>query len=163
VANTWAALVALARRGKLDLAYPTVLAGYGVRQTRSHRQIGAKLNANDVSSTYAQQRKGFVVERLDHYDKDDEVWAEILVPDKTATPAELAASRIDFPAWLDTLASRDRKIALKLAAGETTSSVAKTFGVSPGRVSQLRRELMRSWQAFHGEQPPPQDAALAAA
>ncbi len=65
----------------------------------------------------------------------------ILVEDKRATPADLAASRIDFPAWLKTLSQRDRRIALKLSQGESTSRVARQFRLSVGRVSQLRGEL----------------------
>jgi len=53
--------------------------------------------------------------------------------------------------WLDTLRSRDRKIALTLAAGETTAGTACKFSLTPGRVSQVRRELEEAWQAFQGE------------
>jgi hypothetical protein len=94
------------------------------------------------------------MERLDKYDREEEVWQEILIPDQTCTPAELAASRIDFPRWLKTLKSRDRKIALKLAAGETTSRVSRSHRLSPGRISQLRRELKAAWEAFIGEAEP---------
>jgi hypothetical protein len=79
--------------------------------------------------------------RLDRHDAEEECWREVLVADKTCTPAELAASRIDFPAWLNTLSKRDRKVAMKLAAGETTSRVARMFRLSEGRVSQLRRQF----------------------
>ncbi len=71
--------------------------------------------------------------------------------DRHAGPAETAASRIDFPAWLKTLSRRNCKIALKLAVGETTRKVARLFKVSDGRISQLRRELEQSWRAFHGD------------
>ena len=74
-----------------------------------------------------------------------------MVADKSATPADIAASRIDFPAWLSTLKSRDRKIAMKLATGETTGNVAKVFCLSAGRISQLRCELKKGWEQFHGE------------
>ena len=62
------------------------------------------------------------------------------------------AFRCDFPAWLKTLAPRDRNIARALAEGGRTIDVAKRFGVSLARISQLRRELERSWLAFHGEE-----------
>jgi hypothetical protein len=63
----------------------------------------------------------------------------------------LAASRIDYPAFLATLSRRDRRIAEMLATGEATTRVAELFGLSLGRVSQLRRELKAAWEAFHGE------------
>ena len=37
VANSCAAVAGLARRGKLDPRHPTVLAQYGIKQTRDHR------------------------------------------------------------------------------------------------------------------------------
>ncbi|MEA1949813.1 MAG: hypothetical protein U9N87_00395, partial [Planctomycetota bacterium] len=72
------------------------------------------------------------------------------VEDRSATPADVAASRIDFAAWLRSLSGRYRKIATALATGETTAKVAKMFRLSRGRVSQLRRELKESWQVFQG-------------
>ena len=128
-----------------------MLARYAVAQIRDGRRVGSKSNVRDVSSPYAQMRKGFQVERLDRYDKTDGQWQEILVEDKHAGPADIAASRIDFPAWLSTLKSRDRRIAMKLATGETTGNVAKVFCLSAGRVSQLRCELRKDWEQFHGD------------
>ena len=37
--------------------------------------------------------------------------------------------------------------------GNRTSDAATKFKVSCGRVSQLRRELAKSWRAFLGEEP----------
>ena len=60
----------------------------------------------------------------------------------------MAACRIDFAAWLNTLSDRQRKIAGALATGETTKVVARKFGLTAGRISQLRRELKEAWEAF---------------
>jgi len=60
------ALVAYKRpydAGKVELAYPTVLAMYGIRQVNEGRRVGSKLNVKDVSSEYCRQKKGFVLER----------------------------------------------------------------------------------------------------
>ena len=154
ICNACCAVARLGELNKLDLCYPSVLARFAVSQVRDHRKVGCKLNIKDVLSSYCQRRKGIVVERLDHFDETEECWLEILIADQTCTPAELAASRLDFPAWLDTLSRRDRKIALRLATGETTSNTARKFRLSEGRVSQLRRELAESWKAFVGEEPP---------
>ena len=79
-----------------------------------------------------------------------ESWRELLVDGRQINPADLAASRIDFPAWLATLPPRSRAIAEALAAGDTTGDVAARFGVTPARVSQLRRKFERDWDTFHG-------------
>ena len=74
-----------------------------------------------------------------------------MIEDRTTGPAETAASRIDFAVWLKRLNTRNRKVAMRLASGERTNRVAKMFGVCEGRISQLRRELKASWDAFVGE------------
>ena len=141
VANAFCAFGRLAQLGKLSLAYPSVLARYGVAQVKDGRMTGGSLNCRDVSSKYCQRLKNVVLERLDHYDTEEECWKEILIPDNTCTPAELAASRIDFPAWLKTLKPRDRKVAKFLSFGNRTQDAARKFDVSQGRISQLRKEL----------------------
>ena len=154
VANALVAFVALVRRGKMAIAYPTVLARYAVAQINDGRRVGNKLNIREVLSPYAQRLKGFTVDRLDRHDKDDaNLWCEVLVEDRRAGPAETAQVRLDFSDWLDSLKRRDRQIAEALSVGHSTSDVAKRFKVSAGRISQLRRELAESWQKFTGEDP----------
>jgi len=151
VAGALAAYVRLVQLGKANIAYATPLAMYAIRQYRDGRRLGSRLNVRDISSPYAQKMKNLVLQRLDKYDRTEEVWEEILIPDQTCTPAELAATRIDFPIWLRTLKPRNRRIAMKLAAGETTSRVAQMFQLSEGRVSQLRKALKAAWKEFQGE------------
>jgi hypothetical protein len=150
VCNACCAVARLAELDKLDLAYPTVLARYAVAQVKDGRKVGCKLNVRDVLSPYCQQRKKISVERLDKFDRE-EGWQEIVVEDRNAGPADVAATRIDFGEWLRTLRRRDRRIAETLSVGETTGDVARRFRVSPSRVSQLRRELRDSWDEFCGD------------
>jgi len=46
---------------------------------------------------------------------------------------------------------RNRRIAELLAADTPGKDVARRFGISPGRVSQLRSELRDDWHQFQGE------------
>ena len=156
IANATVAYARLAALGKESIAYASPLANYAVKQFRDGRRVTGQ-NGRDVLSEFCQKHKGVVVQRLDHFDAQDEAWQELVVEDRHATPADVAATKIDFQAWLRTLPSRERRLALKLAAGETTGGVAKLFQITAGRVSQLRRELFERWQAFQGE------AGLAAA
>ena len=149
IANALVAFLALVRRGRMSLAFPSVLARYAVAQIADGRRVGNSLCCHEVLSPYAQRLKGFTVESLDRWDKDDErQWCEILVEDKTAGPAEIACTRIDFDAWLNQLPSRKRKLAQFLSLGNRTSDAARKLGVSAGRVSQLRAELAKSWAEF---------------
>jgi hypothetical protein len=45
----------------------------------------------------------------------------------------------------------------ELMIGESTKVVAARFGLSPGRVSQKRREFFQDWLRFHGELARPAD------
>ena len=149
VALAFVMFARLVEGGKVG--YATPLAVYACRQVAVGRRLGSPMNVNDVTSTYCKRRKGVYVQRLDRYYVKDGEWREIVVEDKRATPADIAATRIDFAAWLETLSKRQRKIAETLAMGETTSRTARIFRISAGRVSQIRRQLFDRWQAFQGE------------
>lgn len=148
VANAFVACARLAERGKVELAYPTPLTLFAIRQVRAGRRIGTKLNVRDVTSGYAQRVKKFTVERLSEFDKGQGEWREFLLEDRKAGPADTAAARIDVADWFSSLARGQRRIAKRLARGETTSAVAIMFDLTAGRVSQLRQELKRSWDLF---------------
>ena len=150
VANSYVAYARLVERGHADRALPSPLARFAITQIRVGRRVGSRLRIGDAMSNYAQFRKQFSVERLDHFSDEDGCWKEVLVEDRRATPADVAATRLDFTEWLCRLTARLRKIALALAAGETTSAAAKMFGVTPARISQIRDLLRKSWEAFQG-------------
>jgi hypothetical protein len=151
LANAFVAFARLVRRGKANVAYATPLANYAIRQVLDGRQVGTKPNVNDVTSPYARAACGFVVERLDRFDTEEGEWREVLVEDRHAGPAEIAAARIDVAAWLRSLPARDRRIAKTLAMGETTTDVARKFNLSRPRISQLRELFRKSWEQFQGE------------
>ena len=161
VANACQAYARLVELGKTDIAYPIALARYGVRQTRDHRKVGGHLNIKDVLSKYCQNRKGITVERLDKFDRAENVWEEILVEDRHAGPAATACARLDMDSWLKSLPVRHRKIAQYLSLGNQTSQAARKFKVSAGRISQLRKELAANWQRFIGDEPGPAAATAA--
>ena len=95
-----------------------------------------------------------MVERLDRFDEPTGEWQELVVEDRHSTPADVAATRVDFRAWLESLPERTRRVAETLATGEATSHVARMFGCSASRISQLRRELYNAWRVFTGEAAP---------
>jgi hypothetical protein len=137
----------LAARNRSHLAFPTPLARYGWRQYRAGRSVGGSLNSRDVASPSCQRRRGCVLESVDD-------WQHLVVENRRTTPAELAALRVDFSAWLNTLSPRDRRLTEELAQGESTSAVATLFRLTASRVSQLRRELETSWRRYVGDSLP---------
>jgi hypothetical protein len=140
----------LSLRKRVRLAHPTALARYAANRVRSRRPIGSRSNSRDVMSPAAQRRFGFRV-----MSSDPGCWpgplhsTELLGESRQATPAELAAIRVDFAAWLGRLSERHREIALCLAVGEPTGTVAQWF----------RAELATRWRQFHGELPQPEQSA----
>ncbi len=150
VANAFCTFVALVHCGKADVAYATPLANYAIRQVIAGRQVGTKPNRRDVLSPKARADYGIVVERLDMFDEKQGEWRAALVEDRCATPADIAAARIDVATWLHSLTQRNRRIAKALARGETTSDVAQQFKLSSSRISQIRDELKTSWESFQG-------------
>ena len=102
---------------------------------------------------HTQKRHDFTVEKLPDFSTVTEALADNMV----TPPPDAAAFRVDFPRWLGLLRERDRRLASQLMIGERTGEAAEHFGMSRGRVSQVRRELCEDWSRFHGE------AALAVA
>jgi hypothetical protein len=164
VALCWRYFVRLVERGKDPLAFPTVLAAYAARHVKCGRRLCGQENGKDALSSLAQRRHGFAVEQLppstatsfdERYttgvgQRRQDAYEERL-RDNTVTPVlEQVCFRLDFPAWLGTLTLRERRLVRAMAQGERTLDLSRRFGLSPARVSQLRRELHDDWQRFLG-------------
>lgn len=63
-------------------------------------------------------------------------------------PAEIVCFWMTFLPWLESMSPRTRRIAIAMILGDRTQSIAEQFQLSPGRVSQLRRELKEEWDFF---------------
>ena len=121
--------------------------------------------AKDAMNERTQRRRGFKVESLPmetrlsyeslystvYGQRQHDAFEERLC-DNTQTPVpEQVAFRIDFPQWLTTRTERDRRIIDDMAMGERTDHLARKHGISPARISQLRREYHADWQTFCGD------------
>jgi DNA-directed RNA polymerase specialized sigma24 family protein len=156
IAHAYWFVVLLARRNRLDLAYPTILGKYAIAHVRSGRRFTGGDERSDVLSIRAQRVHGFGLHRLDHRPRDGSFWRDMVAGNRRTSVPDQVAFAIDFPRWLATLPRRSRAIVRRLVNGDRTGEVARRFGLSPGRVSQLRRELAESWEHFH---EPPEAAA----
>jgi hypothetical protein len=152
VAAALVSYVNLVKRGLGHRAFPSTVAHYAVNHVRNGRHVGGHENNTDVLSRSARRRRGFRVRSLNGCDWDQGPWREALLEDQRTPIPDQAAFRIDLPEWLRTLTQRDRQVAEMLATGEKTSKVAEKFGLSWGRISQIRQELHTAWNRFHGEE-----------
>jgi hypothetical protein len=129
------------------------------------RRVAGKEKAKDVMSDHCQRRHGFKVERLlsstgtPHEDLHSKPYGQEMydafeerLTDNTQTPIpDQAAFRIDFPAWLETLTGRERRLIKEMVNGERTKDLSERFEMSPGRISQLRREFKDGWERYVGD------------
>ena len=152
VGHCWKSFIKLFELGRHEDVSPMTLARFAIRAVRSGRRIGASLNINDVSSSYCQNRMGIRSAAFCIIDQNGDNWAESLIADERARPDQLVMARIDFSEWLQTLKPLHRKVAEHLSLGESTHSTARIFNLSPGRISQIRRLLERSWRSFQTEE-----------
>ena len=146
IANAFCHFVRLVQRGRAATAFATPLANFAIRQAIEGRRVGSRSRLHDVSSPFARSSRGNLVERLD--DEQGGLLAS-LVDGRRATPADIAAARMDLAAWFQKMSESHRRIAQALAIGNTTSEAAKQFGLSSARVSQIRLLLKESWERLH--------------
>ncbi len=151
-ALSWKWFQSLVRRGKDPSSFVSAIASFAARAVKSGRRLCGQEKAKDVLSPRAQQRRGFAVGRLPDFSSLN--WnplSEALADNTRTPPDEAAAFRIDFPEWLASLDDRKKRITEELMLGKRTLDVASRHGISPARISQMRREFEQDWLCFLGE------------
>jgi hypothetical protein len=143
-----------AAHGKLNVVRPGPLADFAVKHVRAGRHVGGHQDGSrDAMSPVCQRRHNVRVARFcDHLSTvRADGWRQLVIADRNVPVPELAAFRLDFGQWFQTRSRRDRSIISSLIAGDHPSAVADRFGITRGRVSQLRRRYEQEWRVFQGE------------
>ena len=150
-ALAWRRRLGLAQRGKDVTHVSSAIAACAARAVRNGRRVCGRENGKDALSPLAQARHGFAVSSIpDGSSLHGNIFDNALA-DNTVTPVDdQGAFRLDFPMRLQTCDDRRRRVILGLMVGERTLDFSQKCGVSPGRVSQMRRRFQ------HG--PAPADA-----
>jgi len=164
IANTiglgWKHWVAAVRQGKDPNTFVSAIADYSVRQTRSGRRVDGQERAKDVMSPRAQGNKGFAVEQLNtssrrsfeeihadpHGQERMDAVEERLTDNTRTPPPEQAAFREQYGLLLKEVGPKKRPIVEDMAVGEDTKGLAARHKVTPGRISQIRRETEQVWR-----------------
>jgi hypothetical protein len=149
LALAWSWFVRLAERGKDATQFASVLATYAARAVRAGRRLCGQEKTKDVLSPLAQQRRGFSVSTLsDGSSLAGNVLDEAL-QDNTITPiVEQVQFRLDFPRWRGSRCERDRRLIDDLMVGGRAYEMARKYGLSRSRVSELRRQFFEDWSNF---------------
>jgi hypothetical protein len=113
---------------------PNTIAWYAVKRVISGRRF-----RESVRSIDGPPRRDGSQARREEFDLSQYAGA-------TGNPAAAAGFRIDFSEWRANLPDRLREVADILATGESTADAAQRFGVSAGRISQMRRELETTYR-----------------
>jgi hypothetical protein len=160
VAVAWGWFLSLHRRGKDPAQFPGTFAALAARAVASGRRLAGMEKAKGVMSPQAHCR-GVIVERLPSSTRSS--FEALSIPggqklqdaleqrlcDNTVTPVlDQVVFRIDWPTFLSTLTERERRLADFLALGHSGKAAAARFGVSPARVTQLRKRWRRDWLCF---------------
>jgi hypothetical protein len=169
IANTiglgWSHWLSAIRHGKDPNEFVSSIADKAVRQVRSGRKVNGQEKAKEVLSPWTQQKRGFKVEDLagsqrrsheeiygspDGQEKMDAM-EEGLKDNSVTPPPDQAAFRTDIPEWLARLTAKKQAIVEDLMVGHSTKEVAERQKVSPGRISQIRREAYDDLAEYAGE------------
>lgn len=139
----------LLEQGKDVFAFPVAFSCLVAKAVKSGRRVCGQEKATDAMSSVAQHRRSFNVRNFSQSSSPEGNLLDEALRDNTqSTVPDQVAFRNDFRAWLGSLTSRNRAIVRELALGHTSTEVARRFGVSAARISQLRRQFHDGWRAF---------------
>jgi hypothetical protein len=159
LALCWRWFVRAAALGKDAAAIVGPMTTFAARKVRSGGTVCGMQPAKDVMSLTAKLKHGVVVKSLSA-SGNHTAWRapaggqirlaafEEALSENTVTPVpDQVIFRIDWPEFLNKLTKRDRKMVEFLALGNSNNAAADAFGISRGRVSQLRRGWCEKWKA----------------
>jgi hypothetical protein len=164
-ALAWKWFLRLHQREKDPCDFLATFITFLARSVNSGRRLAGMAKGKDVLNPLTQRQHNFTVESLpssihnshDHrytspHGQDLQDSYEERLHDNRITPVvDQVQFRIDFPAWLQTLTARERRMIRAMARNERTLDLSKQFELSPSRISQLRREFQIDWKRFLGE------------
>jgi hypothetical protein len=120
---------------------------------RNGRKITGQERAKSISNPRTQAIRGICQQSLPEQDTGTENHDLLrAIQDERDSPPDMAAYLIDTKEWLAQLPERKRELAMDMAAGDSTTDLAEKYGMTQGRVSQIRRELVESNRQFHGDE-----------
>lgn len=161
VALAWKAYLRLIETGKDMSQFVATFTFFVARSVKCGRLLAGMIKSKDVLNPQAQKRFGFKVETLPqstsrfsrepHGQRQQDAFERRLQDNRITPVPEQVAFRIDFSRWYGTRCRRDRAIIGCMLLDERTQDLSRKFGISPSRVSQLRREFYLDWLRFQGE------------
>jgi len=154
VALCWVWYIRLVQKGRNPAEFISALARYGVRAVNSGRRACGQESANDCLSRHCQQLRQPMSNRQPGTRILDENVLEEALCDNTQTPVpDQVQFRCDFGEWEHRLPAVKQRLVKGLALGHRTKDLAAEFGLTSGRISQLRKEFSEDYSTFCGDGP----------
>lgn len=162
IALAWKWFLRLKERGKDINQFPMVFVFLVVKAVASGRRLTGMLRMKDVLSERCQRKHGFNVEALPmstcvsvevlvakpRGQEMQDAFEERLQDNGTTPVPDQVAFRMDWPSFFTTLTTRDQKMAEFLSLGHSAKQAAEKFGLSAGRITQLRQRWCQDWLCF---------------
>jgi DNA-directed RNA polymerase specialized sigma24 family protein len=152
VAVCWLWHRRLVAQGRDPSAFVATLTRLAALAVSSGRRLCGQQSARDALSPVCHRRQGFAVAPLPDPGSDRiSVFDDALRDNMQSPIPDQVQFRVDYPSWRATLDDRCRRLVDAMMEGRSTSELATRFGVTPGRVAQLRREFHDGYVAFCGD------------
>ena len=149
IALCWLWHCRLVRKGRDPARFASAMARLAAKSVASGRRLCGQERATEASSRHCQWRRRFVAVSLSAENRLDGSVFDDTLADDTQTPVpDQVQFRCDFAKWRSRLSRLRLRILVALAQGHRTTDVAARFGISPGRVSQIRVELRDDWNRY---------------
>jgi hypothetical protein len=131
----------LVAKGKMDRAFASSLARYGIWRHREGRIFGTPRNTVDAM---AEGSRACGRSNVKHYGYD--TGSSML--DARNPVDEIVQFQIDFSDWYGNHSVRDQWIISDLAMSVTPKKIGAKYAISQARICQLRKWFYKSWTNF---------------
>lgn len=149
VAMAWVRWHSLIDRGEDPRPVAGAIAGYSISAVRAGFTLGTHKTTTDVLVPAAQRCHRFRVVRLTvNCSRKTNVSCRELIDPAAANPAELAAARVDWDEWSQSLPPVQRCACGYFVEGYTNHETARTMRIGTDRVKRARRKLKNSWRSY---------------
>ena len=139
--------MSLLDRGLTNRIFYSPILKYSIGRFKEGRHFTGS-NSVDVLGDACRVQGRVEVESLEPYVGRKHGWAECFLTDGRINVAHEVAFKVDCEEWLNTFDWRKREMIEAMIDGYSNEELSKRFNVSQGRISQHRREFVKSWQEF---------------
>ena len=134
--------------------YPRSIAHYAIQRAKAGRRFNYA-GEMDALSPAACLRGGVSLEALDApvsvECEEDYSLHDVLADSGAEDPSLVAARELDWAELLEDLNDRDLAVLQMASGARSNGQLSRQFGLSPARISQLKRELGRQVKLRWGE------------